>query len=261
MTQTDPVLFLVRGFPGSGRTTAIAGLKANIAGLITVSSDPTCTGDEYGDPEIQEAAVRRAANVIEDLTKGGTPHIALETAIPRMADLHQVLYPAHQAGYRIEVCAPAGKDPFDVFYCFENSQHQPNPHFLQALVAKWEEYQPAELAAPVVSHRAEVWSRFVEILRTNSLAEAEAMLEALQLKFPLESQQLRLAEGILNVRRERKRRAEYPLAHISPYWAAIKTGSRTSVSVPVAQDHDNDFAMFDEFVSHSADCEVTAVRR
>ena len=113
---TDPTLFLVRGFPGSGRTTAVEELRQNSPGLVFVDADPHLKGDAFSDLEAHAESLRRATDDIRQLVHCKTPAIAVETCTPRAAAVNHLVRDSRRAGYRIQPVAPLGAEPDDLIY-------------------------------------------------------------------------------------------------------------------------------------------------
>ena len=228
--RTAPTVYLVRGFPGSGRTSAVEELRQITPGLVFIDADPQLKGDAFSDLEAHAESLRRATDDIRRLVQHKTRAIAVETCAPRAADVNHLLVESRRAGYRIQAVAPVGALPDDLIYCFERSSHEPDPTFLANLASEWQEFEAEpvmdELAPnPAERHarRKAAWAAFSEARAASSKERSDVLIAELEKQFPDEARDLMLSVGPTWGRSILQSKAPvYPLASVSPYWAEIQ---------------------------------------
>jgi hypothetical protein len=228
------ILYLARGLPGSGRTTAIERVRKDRSDFVCVDADPRAAAEEFADARAHEASLRRAAELIRTLCVKKIPFIAVETCAPSSRDVGALIEPAKKAGYAVEPLEPAGEAPEDVIVCFERSSHQPTPEFLIDLLSRWEPVKFVEeqgLAAKL-EDQAAAWKQFTQAMAAPTYDAARQLLEETFRAHPTAAAALRLDAGPCWGREEIKRAHVFPLAEISPYWAEMRQPRRVGLREP-----------------------------
>jgi hypothetical protein len=227
-------LFLVRGYPGSGRTAAIEALRSDCPHLAVVTTEPEGHGDGYENKDAQFEALKCANVEIANLARSGVSAIAVETCVARNCDANALIQSAVAAGYLVSEVLPAHEDRDDILACYARSTHEPSTFFYETLVQEWEPF--ALLDTPVADQakglqRQKVWKEYLGILRLG--AEAKGRISALVGQYPAEAMSLGLDDGFTPVSTVRIREPQFPLAPISPYWQSVQASVRGIRPLPV----------------------------
>jgi hypothetical protein len=145
-------LIVVRGYPGSGRTTFAEGIgkQGVVLSIEDFYSDTSQSEDVFTSFEIARASAELMAE-IDGAIKDGRSPIVVDTPAPRLWELRDILGKAAAAGYEFETVEPQNAWSRDPSECARKTHFPLKNSTWEWLVSIWEEISGPESIREAIS--------------------------------------------------------------------------------------------------------------
>ena len=250
--ESNPILYLARGYPGSGRTTACERLRQNNPIVVFLSADPMGQDEQYSSAEARSVALAQAAEEIRDLVAAGCKMIAVETCAPTSREVMDLVESAVAAKWTIKLLPPSCEDAADILACADRSAHRPTAALLSELCASWEDVCFNRAEAPQYDYK-NTWQLFTRAMAAETFDESQRIMQEIYENHPYEA-------GVLHLD-TRPTWARFPteeapvksaLSDICPYWAKRDAGE----AVAYPKKNESHANPIDLFAEEEADAET-----